>query len=138
MRVCVASVDEGAVALRAPLGPNINPRGTAFGGSVSALAILASWALLHVRLQGEGVVDRLVIQRNTIEYQRPILGQFTARATLVRPDRWPQFTAMLARKGKARIAVSAVLEHAGQVGGTFSGEFVAFGATSRASEAAGA
>jgi thioesterase domain-containing protein len=76
-------------------------------------------------LQGEGVLDRLVIQRNTIEYQRPIRGQFTARSRLLHPDRWPQFIAMLARKGKARIAVSAILEHAGQLAGTFTGEFVA-------------
>jgi thioesterase domain-containing protein len=138
MGVSVVSVDETAVTLQAPLGPNINHRGSAFGGSASALAILASWALLHVRLQGEGVVDRLVIQRSTIEYQQPILGPFMARSSLVHPDRWPQFTAMLARRRKARVAVSAVLEHAGQLAGTFSGEFVAFGASSGASDVAGA
>jgi len=138
MGVSVVSVDESAVALQAPLGPNINHRGSAFGGSASALAILASWALLHVRLQGEGVVDRLVIQRNTMEYQQPILGPFTARSRLVRPDRWPLFTAALARKGRARIAVSAVLEHAGHLAATFTGEFVAFGASAGGSGAGGA
>ena len=138
MGVSVVSVDEIAVTLQAPLGPNINHRGSAFGGSASALAILASWALLHVRLQGEGVVDRLVIQRNTTEYRQPILGPFTARSRLVRPERWPQFTAMLARKGKARIAVSAVLEYGGQVAGAFTGEFVAFGASGGASDVGGA
>lgn len=128
MGVSVLSVDESAVALQALLGPNINPRGTAFGGSASALAILAGWALLHVRLHAAGVADRLVIQRNAIEYQQPILGPFTARSRLVHPDRWAHFTAMLERKGKARISVAAVLEHASQVVGTFTGEFVALGA----------
>lgn len=79
-----------------------------------------------------------MIQRNTMEYQQPILGQFTARARLVRPDQWPHFTAMLARKGKARIAVAAVLEHAGEIVGTFSGEFVALGATGGAGALDGA
>jgi thioesterase domain-containing protein len=125
MAVSVVSLDESTVALEAPLTPNLNHRGTVFGGSASALAILAGWALLHVRLHTAGVADRLVIQRNTIEYQQPILGSFTARSRLIHPDRWPHFTAMLARKGKARIAVAAVLEHAGQVVGTFTGEFVA-------------
>jgi len=128
MGVSVVSIEENAVTLRAPLEPNINHRQSVFGGSASALAILAGWALLHVRLHAEGVPDRLVIQRNSMEYQQPILGQFTARATLERPDRWRQFMAMLARKGKARVTVSAVLEHADQVVGRFIGQYVAFAA----------
>jgi len=133
--VSVVSVGEEAVTLQAPLGPNINHRESVFGGSAAALAILASWALLHVRLRAENIAHRLVIQRNTMEYERPILGQFTARSFLERPDRWQQFTTMLARKGKARITVLSVLEHSGQVVGRFSGEFVALAAT--ANEAAG-
>jgi thioesterase domain-containing protein len=48
-----ASVDK--VVLRAPLAPNINHRATVFGGSASALAILAAWTLLYVRLQQESL-----------------------------------------------------------------------------------
>ena len=129
MAVSVVSVEAREVILTARLEPNINHRGTVFGGSASALAILASWALLHVRLKAAGLADNLVIQRNTMEYQLPIPGPFTARASLERPERWPQFTAMLARRGKARITVSAVLEHAGRVVGGFTGEFVALGSS---------
>ena len=124
MGVSVLSIEEQALILQAPLAPNINHRHTVFGGSASALAILAGWALLHVRLRSEGFADRLVIQRNTMEYEHPITGQFTARATLEHPDRWSSFTAMIARKGKARIGVLAVLEHMGRVAARFNGEFV--------------
>lgn len=126
MGVSVVSVEDEALTLQAPLGPNINHRQSVFGGSASALAILAGWALLHVRLRAEGLANRLVIQRNIMEYQRPILGPFSARATLEHPDRWKQFTAMLERKGKGRVTVSAVLEQTDQVVGRFTGEFVAF------------
>ena len=126
MGVSVVSVEDDALILQAPLGPNINHRQSVFGGSASALAILAGWALLHVRLRAEGLANRLVIQRNITEYQRPILGPFTARATLEHPDRWKRFAAMLERKGKARVTVSAVLKQADQVVGSFTGEFVAF------------
>ena len=125
--VSVVAVADDAVTLQAPLEPNLNHRQTVFGGSASALAILASWALLHVRLQSEGIADRLVIQRNVMEYQHPILGEFTPRSMLARPEGWKPFTSMLARRGKARITVLAVLEHMGQVAGRFSGQFVAFG-----------
>jgi thioesterase domain-containing protein len=127
MAVSVMSVEPDAVVLRAPLAPNINHRETVFGGSASALAILAAWSLLHARLRSEGVASRLVIQRNTMEYEHPIPGDFTARASLERPEHWQQFTRMLARKGKSRITVCSVLEHAGQVVGRLTGEFVALG-----------
>jgi thioesterase domain-containing protein len=128
MAVSVLSVEEEAVILRAPLGPNINHRETVFGGSASALAILAAWSLLHTRLRAQGIASRLVIQRNTMEYERPIPGEFTARSSLEQAAQWQQFTRMLARKGKARVTVSSVLEHAGQVVGKLTGEFVALGA----------
>jgi len=128
MAVTVESVEQGAVVLRAPLAPNINHRETVFGGSASALAILAAWSLLHTRLRAEGIASRLVIQRNTMEYEQPILGEFAARSSLEQPEHWHQFTRMLARKGKARVTVSSVLEHRGQVVGKLTGEFVALGA----------
>lgn len=137
MGVSVLSVGEEAVTLRAPLAPNINHRETVFGGSASALAILAAWSLLHTRLRREGLVNRLVIQRNSIEYEKPILGDFTARASLVLPAAWPQFTRMLGRKGKARIAVSSVLERAGEAVGRLTGDFVALSALPAARDAIG-
>ena len=42
MGVTVRSVSGEAVTLAAPLAPNINHRETVFGGSASALAILAA------------------------------------------------------------------------------------------------
>jgi thioesterase domain-containing protein len=129
MAVAVEVVSPDEVVLRAPLAPNINHRETVFGGSASALAILAAWSLLHTRLRAEGIASRLVIQRNTMAYEQPILGEFTAHASLEDGAAWPTFTRMLARKGKARIAVRSALRHGGQVVGSFSGEFVALAAT---------
>lgn len=125
MQISVAAAGEEAVVLAAPLEPNINHRETVFGGSASAVAILAAWSLLHTRLRGAGVASRLVIQRNTMEYDSPIPGAFTARSSLAQPDEWPRFLRTLARRGKARITVESVLEHAGQDVGHFTGEFVA-------------
>lgn len=127
MQVSVVAVDAATVILKAPLEPNINHQETVFGGSASALAILAAWSLLHTRLLGVGMASRLVIQRNTMEYEHPIDGEFTARSTIEDPEVWHQFVRMLTRKGKARISVSAVLELAGLRVGRLTGEFVALG-----------
>ena len=129
MGVSVKSVRPGRAVLWAPLQPNINHRETAFGGSMSALAILAAWSLLHSRLQDERRTARLVIQRNTMEYESPVSGEFLAIAVLDAEQSWQKFLRMLTLKGRARITVSALVEHAGQVAGRFSGEFVAIGGT---------
>ena len=125
MQVAVDEADIGRVRLRAPLAPNINHRETVFGGSASAVAILAAWSLLHLRLRADGLSSRLVIQRNTMDYGLPILGEFTATASLAAPDACPRFLRTLARMGKARAEVQAVLEADGKVVGRLTGEFVA-------------
>lgn len=125
MQVSVLQVSEAAVVLEAPLAPNINHRNTVFGGSASALAILSAWSLLHFRLHLAQLPCRLVIQRNNMSYDKPIAGDFTASATLTQPDQWAAFMRMLTRKGKARITITSVLEHAGTPVGVLTGEFVA-------------
>jgi thioesterase domain-containing protein len=126
MSVQVAAIDADSVTLQAPLAPNINHHDTVFGGSAAALAILAGWALLYVRLEQERIAARLVIQRSSVEYQRPIAGDFTARAWLESAAAWSAFTATLARRGRARISVVATLAQAGESAGGFTGQFVAF------------
>jgi hypothetical protein len=85
--------------LAAPLAPNINHRDTVFGGSAAALATLAAWTLLHARLTAAGLPSRLVIQRNTMDYDAPIPDDFTAEAALKVPAQWNRFATMLERRG---------------------------------------
>jgi thioesterase domain-containing protein len=66
MQVSVLDAKEDCVVLSAPLAPNINHTETIFGGSASAVAILAAWSLVHVRLKGAGIAYSIVIQRNTM------------------------------------------------------------------------
>lgn len=127
MAVTVVAADEDTVTLSAPLEPNVNHRGTVFGGSASALAMLAAWALLHTRLTAAGIRSALVVRRNTMDFRAPLTGEFTARASLVEPEAWPAFVARLERKGKAKIEARAVLEHDGVIAGELRGEFVALG-----------
>jgi thioesterase domain-containing protein len=125
MAVSVVAADTEAVVLEAPLAPNINHRETVFGGSASALAILAAWALVHLRLLAVGLPSRLVIQRNTMEYLHPIAGTFQAQARLGDAD-WDAFVRTLTRRGRSRIAIGAELLYQEQVVGRFDGDFVAF------------
>ena len=129
MQVSVVSVQPESVVLGAPLAPNINVHETVFGGSASAVALLAAWSLLHLRMVGTGVSAHLVIQRNTINFELPISGSFTAHSSFTHPESWEPFVRLLRRKGLARITMSSILVFAGQTTGRFEGEFVAVGGT---------
>ena len=127
MEVSVIQASPDQVVLSAPLAPNINHRDTVFGGSASAVAILAAWSMLHLRLSAEGLGSRLVIQRNTMDYLAPMDGSFTAVARAPAAQAWQPFTRMLQRKGLGRIVQASELHYQGGVAGQLQGEFVAFG-----------
>lgn len=125
MGVSVNTASPDSVCVEAPLEPNINHRSTVFGGSASAVATLAAWSLLHLRVRDAGLDAQLVIQRNAMDYERPIHGTFTAEARLADPERWDRFRKTLERRGRARISVESVLTFAGESAGHLTGEFVA-------------
>jgi thioesterase domain-containing protein len=125
MQVEVVEATEGCVTLSAPLEPNINHRDTVFGGSASAVAILSAWTLMYLRLKSEGLSVRIVIQKNTMTYERPIIGRFTASATVSDPAAWRRFVHALRRKSRARFTVHSVLSRDAEKAGEFEGDFVA-------------
>jgi thioesterase domain-containing protein len=125
MEVTAISVAPDAVVIEAPLAPNINHRKTVFGGSASALGIVAAWSLVHLRLAETTLEHRLVIQRNTMSYDAPIEGTFAATAAFADGTDWPKFLDTLERRGKARIGTIAELGSAGRSAGRLEADFVA-------------
>lgn len=130
MQVEVLEAEPAGVRLAAPLAPNINHRDTVFGGSACAVAVLAAWALLYVRLQTLGLDGRVVIHANTMRYDRPISGTFTAVTVAPEPAAWDRFMRTLERRRRARITITAELFYDGRKAGQMSGEFVAMNAES--------
>jgi thioesterase domain-containing protein len=126
MGVEVVEATDAGVTLAAPLAPNINHRETVFGGSASAVAILSAWTLMYLRLKSEQLNVRIVIQRNTMTYERPITGKFIASAAIPDTAAWRRFVDTLRRKSRGRFTVRSTLyRHAEEVG-EFEGDFVAW------------
>ncbi len=124
MAVEVVSATTSGVQLRAPLAPNINHRETVFGGSASALAILAAWSAVQVRMRSEGLSGRIVIRRNTMSYEQPITTDFTATASAPTGPAWDRLVAAVARGRPARLCLESLLESEGRRVGVLDGEFV--------------
>jgi thioesterase domain-containing protein len=127
MGVRVRMATPERVQLAAPLAPNVNHTDTAFGGSAAALATLSAWTLLHVRMAHAQLRARLVIQRSSMEYERPIPGDFDAVCRFSDEIAWERFRATLLRRGRARLTLAAYLVHDAQRMATFEGDFVAIG-----------
>lgn len=125
MEVRVVEVTDNSVVLAAPIQPNINHRSTVFGGSASTLAILSAWTLVNFRLRSEGIKTRLVIQKNTMSYEKPITDDFEAICFLKDEEVWTKFIKILQRKKKSRITVNSLLQCNGERVGEFTGVYVA-------------
>jgi thioesterase domain-containing protein len=124
MDVSAVSTSASNVILKAPLPPNSNMHGTLFGGSGATLCLLAAWSVVHLRLERDGVEAELVIQTSQIEYIAPAETDVTAHS-VVDDAQWVRTAAMLRKRGRGRITVSAQLYAGDTLAARFVGEFVA-------------
>ena len=125
MQVEIRRLDGAGLQLAAPLGPNRNHIGTAFGGSLQGLATLAGWGVTLVAAAGQGST-RVVIRECHMRFLAPVAGELLATAA------WPDaataaaFRAGLAAKRRARLVVAVDIGAPAQgPAARFSGEFVA-------------
>ena len=123
MGVKLESYDGTQLVVTAPLEPNHNHLGTAFGGSLSALTTLAGYAMLWLQLGDRNA--HIVIRESNIRYKRPVVGML--RAVCVRPDEssLAAFNATFQSTGKAHLKLQVQVVHEDQVCVMFEGDFVA-------------
>jgi thioesterase domain-containing protein len=121
----VESAHDGGVILRAPFEPNCNFKGTAFGGSLFCVAVLAGWSWVTRDLAMRGLGADAVIQESTIRYLAPVQGEL--RATLQAPpgDEADKFRKMLRRAGRGRIRLHVEMLGGHSPATEFVGVFVA-------------
>jgi thioesterase domain-containing protein len=137
MGIRVRTAQPARVVLAAPLAPNVNvdpdlgglSTGAGdvmvFGGSAAAVAILAAWTLLFVRERAAGGGARLLIQRSSVQYERPITGDFEGCCELADEAAHVRFRRTLDRHGRARITLTSALTQDGARAAAFEGDFVA-------------
>ena len=123
MGVKVEDYDGRRLILSAPLAANVNHLGTAFGGSLNALAVLSGYGLLWVELRDDEC--HIVIRDSSISYERPVRGEIRAVCTLPEAEVLAEFKRTFQQKGKARIALAATIEERGVTAVRFRGTFVA-------------
>ena len=122
----VAEYRNGTLTLKAPLGPNKNIHGTAFGGSLFSLAALAGWGLLQLRLGTVDKPENAVLGQGRIAYHLPVRDEITVRCRLAAEDKFQSFVDDFKRTGKARLKlVSEIVTEEG-VAATLSATYFAW------------
>ncbi|MEO5714622.1 MAG: YiiD C-terminal domain-containing protein [Luteolibacter sp.] len=123
MGVRVEAFDRQKLILTAPLEENHNHLGTAFGGSLGALATLAGYGLLWLELGDREC--HIVIRSSSISYERPVHGILRAVCCHPAEAELAGFKDTFLKKGKARIRLHVTIEENDQVCVIFEGMFVA-------------
>jgi thioesterase domain-containing protein len=123
MGVRVVAYDGNQLTLLAPISLNHNHLGTAFGGSLSAIATLAGYGLLWLELQDN--TCHLVIRKSSLSFRRPVRKQIVAICRRPAQEELRAFKAAFAKHQKARIGLEVTIEEDGLAAVEFSGVFVA-------------
>lgn len=121
----IKSYDGTTVSISAPLDVNINHRNSAFGGSLSAVAILSGWALLFIKMRELNLKTKLVIQSSNFEFTNPVIDDFEAVCALPPQKKYERFIKTLEKHGRARITVDSEILCKGVCCGKHKGVYVA-------------
>lgn len=123
--IVVDSADDTAVVLRAPLAPNANYKGTAFGGSLYSLAVLAGWAWVTRYLAAQDLPADAVIQESSMHFFVPVQGELRANAAAPSGAQVDKFRKMLQRAGRGRIRLRVEIIYGQTLATLFDGVFAA-------------
>ena len=118
--------DADMLRLCAPLAPNVNDKGCAFGGSLVSLMTLCGWGLVELALRRRGHRCDVFVGESAVRYLQPVWADFRAEARLAGEADWAGFFATLQARGKARIEVDCSVPGAdGRPAATLTARFVA-------------
>jgi thioesterase domain-containing protein len=106
MQLSLREYDGAQLTIAAPLEPNINDKGCAFGGSLVSLMTLAGWGAVVLKLKEIGRNCDVYVQDSTVRYLAPVWADIVAVAQLAEGETWHDFAQALAQRGRARATVS--------------------------------
>lgn len=121
MEVRVVGFDGQRLQLAAPLAPNQNHIGTAFGGSLSSIATLAAWGMAWLAL--EGLNAEIVISEARTRFRRPVTDAFDAICSA--PTALAEFRNCVMESGRGKLHLASRIECHGRTAVQFEGDFAA-------------
>ena len=105
-----------------PLEPNINDKGTGFGGSIGALATICGWTftMIHAKTILEDPEAMIVDQ--SMKFHEPVTGVFTASCSSCIPD---DFHQRLQEGRSGKLPLDIEIHSNGNLVATYQGFYIA-------------
>lgn len=113
MGVDLVSWDGRTAVVEAPLAPNLNTHGTAFGGSLYNVAAMTGWSAVHLTLMDAGHTPSVWVVKGEIEYRTPVRGILRGVATLDDATR-ANLIAGYESKGRVKASIDVVIREGDQ------------------------
>lgn len=127
MELEIARLDGRGILLHAPLEPNINDKGTAFGGALVSLMILAGWSLPRLLLRRVGIDADLVIGRCEVRFVKPVEAAFSVRCDWPGASAVEQFLAQVRTRGRGKLELAPEALAGAEVAATLAARYAALG-----------
>ena len=84
----IENIDKDQLNASAPLLPNINDKGTFFGGASAALMTISAWSLIKYHLEQLGLTNDVVIHKSQNQWLRPQQDVMQIHCTFDSPVDW--------------------------------------------------
>ena len=123
MELDVDSYDGQTLSLKAPLGPNINDKQTAFGGSLYNACVMSCWGFAYLKTLEANIDGNQVVVGGSIKYKRPVDEDFKAVCHTPGDEAIQHFIEGYERHGKGKIELKATVECNGKVAVEFEGTY---------------
>lgn len=127
LQIDIADYDSESLTLKAPLGPSINDKQTAFGGSLYVVAVMTGWGMVYLRCREAGIDPNIVVARGEIDYLAPVDRDIVVQSLPVDEARWEQFFADFEARGKAKIELQTRVDIDGKTALEFTGLYAIIG-----------
>jgi len=110
MELSFVNYEDLTLTMEAPLGPNINNKGTAFAGSIASIFQFSGWAACTLAAIDNGITNtETVIFQNHMTYGRPTKGHLTTK-TFIKPEDFEPFLARLKANDPEKIKLDIYAE----------------------------
>lgn len=87
MHLSLVRYDDLVLTLAAPLAPNVNNKGTAFGGSIASIGLFGGWAVGTLAFRDNGIDDtEIVVYQHHVTFERPARGNLDVNVAIDRGD----------------------------------------------------
>lgn len=101
-----ADQEGGSLTWQLALTPNLNDKGTGFGGALTAQTTLQGWCWVTLWLRQQGRVQDVVVAEASQRFIAPVTSDYRMICTARHPDGLQQLAEKLSQRGRGSIELT--------------------------------